>query len=218
MADARRHEADDQRADVKQAIRLHAVSEVTWQLQPCSAPSTKAGRVVLYCSDVVKGLSQQTTFMRRVLSHLISDLLSSELLTHVSDGMNSSTKVVVEAISVSEEYGGRTKGMKRGDEEGKDGGGSDLIDKTLMQATRTPCSSPHPSNRGRWQQPGRGPAVLSKDPKQVRWEQRPVGRGRGSFGVAEWMQVYNTAERCARYTDRLGLYLSSGDRVLKQLG
>jgi hypothetical protein len=168
--------------------------------------------------------------------HLVGDLVSSELLTHVSDGMSQTTRTVTEAmyakagsmvdINSSSSSGSSSAGKRGGDGNNNDGGSGNndddeyVLDKTIMQgyknALQLASSMQQGGGHGQQQQ------LAGHDISGQGYSQRIQSRlGRQLFdeeedpyGVSEWLQVYNTAERCARYSDRLGGdVLQSGDAV-----
>ena len=151
--------------------------------------------------------------------HLISDLLSSELLTHISDGLSSSTRVVIDAINV------RVKsivGIQKGSEEGwvADGDkGSDFVDKALIQGYRNAMQlASSIQNQGN-NDNSNDKAYSLRIQSKLDGSSAAQGEEEDPYGVAEWMQVYNTAERCVRYTDRLGDdILTSGAAVFADSG
>ena len=154
--------------------------------------------------------------------HLISDLVSSELLTHISDGMASSTRVVVDAIGARvRSMVGVRKGSGEGEvwEEGGDNSGA-FVDKTLMQGYKNAMQlASSIQNQGNISSSGGDTEYSQRIQSKLDGGSTLLGEDEDPYGVAEWMQVYNTAERCVRYTDRLGDdILSSGSAVFADTG
>lgn len=154
--------------------------------------------------------------------HLVGDLVSSELLGHISDGMASSTRIITGAMAAKI---GTIITLRRVGGGGGDGVEGDpdadeyVLDKTIMRGYKNAVQL------ATSMQAGADPANQASSGYSQRI-QTGLGGGSGAFavqedpyGVGEWLQVYNTAERCAKYSERLGSDVSqSGEAVFADKG